>query len=294
MARSSKKTNTTIRRKTKKAPRTLTLTVVSNELPMNTQVKVLKFLKDMNRDIQTTNYNDLLRFADKNKEFLGMKLNGSSLKTILKKTNENDFRKFKEFMNKLKTVTRKSLNGGSSRTLALRSRSPSRNNSPKENNQIIGFIESVNTFLDNPKVRGFIIKMSVLIIFLAFVVMVSSGLLRSNKAIELPELGENAIVTLGTTTIIGLVIIGSVKITTSTFKETVLRKQEIQQQMQEKYLQTVNNSAVTYGARGFAAMPQGQMGMPMMQGPYNTRSMHMGMPPMIQGPYNTRSMHMGY
>ena len=117
--------------------------------------------------------------------------------------------------------------------------------------------------------------MAVLILFVCFMVMVSRGLLRSNKAIEFPDLGENAIVTLGTTAIIGLVIIGSVKMTTKTFSETVLRKKKIEQQMQAQYLQTVNNSAVTYGARGFAAMPQGQMGMPMQQG-------QMGMP-MIQG-----------
>ena len=50
--------------------------------------------------------------------------------------------------------------------------------------------------------------------------------------------------------------------------------------MQAQYLQTVNNSAVTYGARGFAAMPQGQIPMlpgqmPMLQGnPYSQQQQY--------------------
>jgi len=205
---------------------------------------------------------------------------------ILNKTNEKHFERFKKLMRTIETIERKSLTGGSSGTMVLRRRS-NKSNPPRntvENNNVIGLIKSVNKFLDNPDVKIFIMNMAVLILFVCFIVMVSKGLLISNKAIEFPDLGENAIVTLGTTAIIGLVIIGTVKMTTTTIKDTVIRKQEIQQQMQEQYLQTVNNSAVTYGARGFAAMPQGQMGMPMIQG-------QMGMPmiqdqmgmPMIQG-----------
>lgn len=277
MARSSKNNSILQRKKTKKVPRNFKLTINSEELPINTQVKVLGFLKNMNKHVQKISYEDLLNFADKNKEFLSMKLNGSSLKTILKKTNEKQFRKFQEFMDSIKTVSRKSLSGGSSRTLALRSnsRNRNRNNSPKENNQILGYIKSVNKYFENPEVRKLAIYLAILFIFLAFVSMVTSGLLRSKKAIELPDLGENAIVTLGVTSIIGTVAVIIVKNITSTIKDTVIRKQEIQQQMQEQYLQTVNNSAVTYGARGFAAMPmmQGQMGMPMG---YNNRSMPIG------------------
>ena len=255
-------------------------TITSAELHPNTQVKVLKFLKDMNSDIQKTNYEDLLSFAEDNKEFLSMKLNGHSLMDILKKTEEKQFERFKKLMRTIETIERKSLTGGSSGTLALRSRSPSKNNSPKENNNVIGLIKSVNEFLGNPEVKKFIMNMAVLILFVCFMVMVSRGLLRSNKAIEFPDLGENAIVTLGTTAIIGLVIIGSVKMTTKTFSETVLRKKKIEQQMQAQYLQTVNNSAVTYGARGFAAMPQGQIPMlpgqmPMLQGnPYSQQQQY--------------------
>ena len=234
----------------------------------------------MNSDIQKTNYEDLLSFAEDNKEFLSMKLNGHSLMDILKKTEEKQFERFKKLMRTIETIERKSLTGGSSGTLALRSRSPSKNNSPKENNNVIGLIKSVNEFLGNPEVKKFIMNMAVLILFVCFMVMVSRGLLRSNKAIEFPDLGENAIVTLGTTAIIGLVIIGSVKMTTKTFSETVLRKKKIEQQMQAQYLQTVNNSAVTYGARGFAAMPQGQIPMlpgqmPMLQGnPYSQQQQY--------------------
>jgi len=277
------KKSSTKKAPTKKAPtkklqkRT---TITSAELHPNTQVKVLKFLKDMNSDIQKTNYEDLLSFAEDNKEFLSMKLNGHSLMDILKKTEEKQFERFKKLMRTIETIERKSLTGGSSGTLALRSRSPSKNNSPKENNNVIGLIKSVNEFLGNPEVKKFIMNMAVLILFVCFMVMVSRGLLRSNKAIEFPDLGENAIVTLGTTAIIGLVIIGSVKMTTKTFSETVLRKKKIEQQMQAQYLQTVNNSAVTYGARGFAAMPQGQIPMlpgqmPMLQGnPYSQQQQY--------------------
>jgi len=280
---SSTKKAPTKKSSTKKAPtkklqkRT---TITSAELHPNTQVKVLKFLKDMNSDIQKTNYEDLLSFAEDNKEFLSMKLNGHSLMDILKKTEEKQFERFKKLMRTIETIERKSLTGGSSGTLALRSRSPSKNNSPKENNNVIGLIKSVNEFLGNPEVKKFIMNMAVLILFVCFMVMVSRGLLRSNKAIEFPDLGENAIVTLGTTAIIGLVIIGSVKMTTKTFSETVLRKKKIEQQMQAQYLQTVNNSAVTYGARGFAAMPQGQIPMlpgqmPMLQGnPYSQQQQY--------------------
>ena len=279
----SRKHSSTKKAPTKKAPtkklqkRT---TITSAELHPNTQVKVLKFLKDMNSDIQKTNYEDLLSFAEDNKEFLSMKLNGHSLMDILKKTEEKQFERFKKLMRTIETIERKSLTGGSSGTLALRSRSPSKNNSPKENNNVIGLIKSVNEFLGNPEVKKFIMNMAVLILFVCFMVMVSRGLLRSNKAIEFPDLGENAIVTLGTTAIIGLVIIGSVKMTTKTFSETVLRKKKIEQQMQAQYLQTVNNSAVTYGARGFAAMPQGQIPMlpgqmPMLQGnPYSQQQQY--------------------
>ena len=263
---------------TKKLQKSVTIT--SEELPINTQVKVLKFLKDINQNIQKTNYEDLLSFAEDNKEFLSMKLNGHSLMDILKKTEEKQFERFKKLMRTIETIERKSLTGGSSGTLALRSRNPSKNNSPKENNNVIGLIKSVNEFLGNPEVKKFIMNMAVLILFVCFMVMVSRGLLRSNKAIEFPDLGENAIVTLGTTAIIGLVIIGSVKMTTKTFSETVLRKKKIEQQMQAQYLQTVNNSAVTYGARGFAAMPQGQIPMlpgqmPMLQGnPYSQQQQY--------------------
>lgn len=257
---------------TKKAStKKLQLTITSAELPINTQVKVLKFLKDTNKNIQKTNYKELRSFAKDNKEFLGMKLNGQSLMNILNKTNEKHFERFKKLMGTIETIERKSLTGGSSGTMVLRRRSNSnKRNSPRktvENNNVIGLIKSVNVFLANPEVKTFIMNMAVLILFVCFMVMVSSGLLRSNKAIEFPDLGENAIVTLGTTAIIGLVVMGTVKMTTNTIKETVLGKQEIQQKMQEQYLQTVNNSAVTYGARGFAALPQGQM--PMIQGnPY--------------------------
>jgi len=247
------------------------ITITSAELPISTQVKVLKFLKDTNKNIQKTNYKDLRSFAEDNKEFLGMKLNGDSLMNILKETNKKHFEHFKKLMGTIETIERKSLTGGSSGTMVLRRRSNSnKRNSPRntvENNNVIGLIKSVNVFLANPEVKTFIMNMAVLILFVCFMVMVSSGLLRSNKAIEFPDLGENAIVTLGTTAIIGLVVMGTVKMTTNTIKETVLGKQEIQQKMQEQYLQTVNNSAVTYGARGFAALPQGQM--PMIQGnPY--------------------------
>ena len=277
------KKSSTKKAPTKKAPTKKlqkSVTITSEELPINTQVKVLKFLKDINQNIQKTNYEDLLSFAEDNKEFLSMKLNGHSLMDILKKTEEKQFERFKELMGTIETIERKSLTGGSSRTLALRSRSPSKNNSPKENNNVIGLIKSVNEFLGNPEVKKFIMNMAVLILFVCFMVMVSRGLLRSNKAIEFPDLGENAIVTLGTTAIIGLVIIGSVKMTTKTFSETVLRKKKIEQQMQAQYLQTVNNSAVTYGARGFAAMPQGQIPMlpgqmPMLQGnPYSQQQQY--------------------
>ena len=237
-------------------------------------------------NIQKTNYEDLLSFAEDNKEFLSMKLNGHSLMDILEKTNEKHFEHFKKLMGTIETIERKSLTGGSSGTMVLSRRSNNRNQprNTVENNNVIGLIKSVNKFLGNPEVKTFIMNMAVLILFVCFMVMVSSGLLKSNKAIEFPDLGENAIVTLGTTAIIGLVVMGTVKMTTTTIKETVLRKQEIQQKMQEQYLQTVNNSAVTYGARGFAALPQamiqGQMGMPMIQG-------QMGMPmQMLQGnPY---------
>lgn len=269
------KKSSTKKASTKKLQKSVTIT--SEELPINTQVKVLKFLKDINQNIQKTNYEDLLSFAEDNKEFLSMKLNGNTLMNILEKTNETHFERFKKLMRTIETIERKSLTGGSSGTMVLRRRSINRN-SPRntvENNNVIGLIKSVNNFLGNPDVKIFIMNMAVLILFVCFMVMVSRGLLRSNKAIEFPDLGENAIVTLGTTAIIGLVIIGSVKMTTKTFSETVLRKKKIEQQMQAQYLQTVNNSAVTYGARGFAAMPQGQMGMPMQQG-------QMGMP-MIQG-----------
>jgi len=277
------KKSSTKKAPTKKAPTKKLqkrMTITSAELHPNTQVKVLKFLKDMNSDIQKTNYEDLLSFAEDNKEFLSMKLNGHSLMDILKKTEEKQFERFKKLMRTIETIERKSLTGGSSGTLALRSRSPSKNNSPKENNNVIGLIKSVNEFLGNPEVKKFIMNMAVLILFVCFMVMVSRGLLRSNKAIEFPDLGENAIVTLGTTAIIGLVIIGSVKMTTKTFSETVLRKKKIEQQMQAQYLQTVNNSAVTYGARGFAAMPQGQIPMlpgqmPMLQGnPYSQQQQY--------------------
>ena len=274
----------------KRTQNPINLTVVSNDLPLNTQVQVLNFLKNMNTHVQKISYDDLRSFAKENKEFLNMKLNGHTLKKILGKTSKEQFKQFQENMNKLKTVTRKSLTGGA---LALRrksSNSSPRSRSPKENNQILGYIKTVNKFLDNSDVKEFIIKISVLMIFLAFVVMVLGGLIRADKPITLPDLGENTIITLGTTSIIGIVVVVSVKNITSTVKDTVLRKQEIQQHMQEQYLQTVNNSAVTYGARGFAAMPsmmQGQMGMPSMtQG-------QMGMPSMTQGQMGMPSITRG-
>lgn len=284
MGRNSKKTNYTLqRKKTKKVPRTLTLTINSEELHKNTRVKVSNYLKNINEQVQKISYDDLLSFAKENSEFLSMKLNGKPLKNLLKKTNEKQFKKFQEFMDSLKTVSRNSFSGGSSRALAVptangRSRSRSRNNSPKENNQILGYIKSVNVFLENPEVRKLAIYISILVPFLAFVYMLTSGLLRSNKAIELPGLSENAIVTLGVASIIGTVIVVVVRNVTSTTKDTIIRKQKIQQQMQEQYLQTVNNSAVTYGARGFAAMPMMQGQMPMMQGQmgYNNRRMPIG------------------
>ena len=272
--RTKKSSSTKTKKKSsyKRTKNPINLTVVSNDLPMNTQVQVLNFLKNMNTHVQKISYGDLRSFAKENKEFLKMKLNDYTLEEILGKTSKEQFKQFQENMNKLKTVTRKSLTGGA---LALRKRSSNsspRSRSPKENNQILGYIKTVNKFLDNSDVKEFIIKISVLMIFLAFVVMVLGGLIRADKPITLPEfeLSQNAIITLGTTSIIGIVVVVSVKNITSTVKDTVLRKQEIQQHMQEQYLQTVNNSAGTYGARGFAAMPsmmQGQMGMPpMMQG----------------------------
>ena len=277
--KSSTKKSSTKKSSTKKAPTKKLMTITSAELPPNTQVKVLKFLKDINQNIQKTKYEDLLSFAEDNKEFLSMKLNGNTLMNILEKTNETHFERFKKLMGTIKTIDRKSksFTGGSSGTMVLHRKNSNRKayRNTVENNNVIGLIKSINNFLGNPDVKIFIMNMAVLILFVCFIVMVSKGLLISNKAIEFPDLGENAIVTLGTTTIIGLVFMGTVKMTTTTIKDTVIRKQEIQQQMQEQYLQTVNNSAVTYGARGFAAMPQGQMGMPMIQG-------QMGMP-MIQG-----------
>jgi len=282
--KSSTKKALTKKSSTKKAPTKKLMTITSAELPPNTQVKVLKFLKDINQNIQKTKYEDLLSFAEDNKEFLSMKLNGNTLMNILEKTNETHFERFKKLMGTIKTIDRKSksFTGGSSGTMVLHRKNSNRKayRNTVENNNVIGLIKSVNNFLGNPEVKKFIMNMAVLILFVCFMVMVSSGLLRSNKAIEFPDLGENAIVTLGTTAIIGLVIIGSVKMTTKTFSETVLRKKKIEQQMQAQYLQTVNNSAVTYGARGFAAMPQGQIPMlpgqmPMLQGnPYSQQQQY--------------------
>ena len=301
MARSSKKTNSTLqRKKTKKVPRNFKLTINSEELPINTKVKVLNYLKNMNKHVQKISYDDLLSFAKENSEFLSMKLNGKPLKNLLKKTNEKQFKKFQEFMDSLKTVSRKSLSGGSSRTLALRSNS--RNNSPKENNQIIGYIKSVNVFLENPEVRKLAIYISILVPFLAFVYMLTRGLLRSNKAIELPDLSENAIVTLGVTGIIGTVIVVVVRNVTSTTKDTIIRKQEIEYQMQTQALQAdvVNKSQVSVQGSGLGALAL--FGNQSLGGPYNRRHMplmqvQMGMP-MMQGqmgmPYNNRRMPIGY